>query len=356
MRILHVLPRNMTFNRINATSIDLFVAEIVGASRFSCSTQVVADVGGFEALLPNVIPLASSSGRRRLREIKEIVNCSDADIVVVQQHAPTAIRLASSTTKKVVLHRHNFVAQTTGPFSGVRRYFKARSLKKLSGLAFVSQATGRRFELDWPNVRVPLIVLPNGAYFAPDGPSVERVAEILCVGRVTPEKGILPAVQAIGRILADNQIWSATIILSEGAGHPAYARAVRSAAKLAGERLHVRWDVPHDVVRAYNERAAIALIPSVWDEPFGRTALEAHAGGAAVITSGRGGLKEISGPHGVYLVRVDAPHISGAIQHLIDQPAVREEMALSGFTRARSLYDIGDVARRFDNFLESLCD
>jgi glycosyltransferase involved in cell wall biosynthesis len=35
------------------------------------------------------------------------------------------------------------------------------------------------------------------------------------------------------------------------------------------------------------------LVPSLWDEPFGRVAAEAFAHGRPVITTGRGGLAEI---------------------------------------------------------------
>ena len=44
--------------------------------------------------------------------------------------------------------------------------------------------------------------------------------------------------------------------------------------------------------RAPRRRRAV-LVPSLWDEPFGRVAAEAFAHGRPVITTGRGGLAEI---------------------------------------------------------------
>ena len=42
-------------------------------------------------------------------------------------------------------------------------------------------------------------------------------------------------------------------------------------------------------------RAAIVVVPSRWSEPFGLTALEALACGAALLCSPRGGLPEVYG-------------------------------------------------------------
>ena len=42
------------------------------------------------------------------------------------------------------------------------------------------------------------------------------------------------------------------------------------------------------------ERVSISVICSRWEEPFGRTSLEAASRGSAVIISNRGGLKETS--------------------------------------------------------------
>ena len=39
-------------------------------------------------------------------------------------------------------------------------------------------------------------------------------------------------------------------------------------------------------------KSEIAVVPSRWDEPFGRTALEASSNGCATIISNKGGLIE----------------------------------------------------------------
>ena len=42
----------------------------------------------------------------------------------------------------------------------------------------------------------------------------------------------------------------------------------------------------------YYKKASIAVVCSRWEEPFGRSSLEAAANGCAVIISNKGGLPE----------------------------------------------------------------
>lgn len=354
MKILQILPRNMTFSRRGATSIDLFVAEVVSASRHYNTTRVAAEVGLDGPLLNHTIPLKSAPARR-MRQLQDIVAEQAPDVVIVQQHLPTASKLARSTQVPVILQRHNFLASKEGfgPLGWLRRQWKLRDLRSLSGITFVSHATLDAFRDLWPEAKgLVAEVIPNGAYFdAP--PSGERAREILCVARASPEKGVLPAVEAINRVLSRYPQWFATILLSEGGERGDYARAIRRAGRPAGERISLRYDVPHEIVRAYNARAAIAVIPSVWREPFGRTALEAHEGGAAVISSGTGGLREISGPHALYLEEVTPAAIEAALTALIKDPEGRRRLGEQGRERASALFRIEKVAANLDAFLES---
>ena len=54
-------------------------------------------------------------------------------------------------------------------------------------------------------------------------------------------------------------------------------------------------------------RAAIVVVPSRWPEPFGLTALEALACGAALAYAPRGGLPEIAGPAAIPINPDDIP-------------------------------------------------
>ena len=85
-------------------------------------------------------------------------------------------------------------------------------------------------------------------------------------------------------------------------------------------------------------------------EAFGRTALEAHAGGAALISSGIGGLREVSGTSALYLPDVAADAIAAALDALIDAPGLRERLAREGAAWVRDRFSIESQAARLDSF------
>ena len=64
-------------------------------------------------------------------------------------------------------------------------------------------------------------------------------------------------------------------------------------------------------------KSEIAIVPSKWEEPFGRTSLEAASRGCAVIISNRGGLPETI-TNGVILRKLDSINLYNAISKLIE--------------------------------------
>ena len=118
-------------------------------------------------------------------------------------------------------------------------------------------------------------------------------------------------------------------------------------------RIRVDSNVPYTEVKAAWERAEVGMVLTTGPEPFGRTALEAMASGAALITSGRGGLAEICGPCAVIVEPSDANGIAAALGQLLDAPDRRTELASAGRKRVEALFDIRAIARRMDEFIEA---
>ena len=50
--------------------------------------------------------------------------------------------------------------------------------------------------------------------------------------------------------------------------------------------------IRHKEILNYYSKSSISVVPSKWQEPFGRTAMESAAYGCATITSNNGGLPE----------------------------------------------------------------
>ncbi len=101
----------------------------------------------------------------------------------------------------------------------------------------------------------------------------------------------------------------------------------------------------HQQVLDIMAMAAIVVVPSRWPEPFGLTALEAMASGAAVISSGSGGLPEVVGDAAL-TAAVDAPdELEEALLSLMQDSHKRANYAARGLERAQ-LFDTHPAIRR----------
>jgi UDP-glucose:(glucosyl)LPS alpha-1,2-glucosyltransferase len=190
-------------------------------------------------------------------------------------------------------------------------------------------------------------VLPNCIDLAklPTPPPREQL--ILFAGRVVQEKG--PDVFAAACAIALPQLpgWRAEIIgadrFRDASPDTEFVRTVRAAAETAGVAMVGYRD--HPLVLEAMARAAIVVVPSRWPEPFGLTALEALASGAALVSSPRGGLREVSGDVALYIDPDDPGSIANAILSLARDPARRSALGEAGRERARQ-FDVPVAAAR----------
>jgi glycosyltransferase involved in cell wall biosynthesis len=347
----------MYFGAAQATSIDLCVRDLIQASRFAGSTHVFAEAVAepFEGVTLHPFPrTAISATRTRAHYVAGLAGRHKPDAIIVQQHLPTAAEIARRCPEiRVVLQTHNFQKADYAAGSlkdWLRRGTKRARYLRLAGLIHVSEACRQAFAASWPDIDLPQAVVHNGLGFAEWAPAEVRASEVLFVGRCVPEKGGLEAALATARALAGRPDWTARFILSAVQGNAAFLEAVRSALAPLGERARIEIQRPFPEVKAAYEAAAIALIPSIVRESFGRTALEAHAGGAAVISSGTGGLREVSGAHALYLSEVTAGAIATAADALIEAPELRARLARDGAAWVRQRFAIEAQAASLDNF------
>ncbi len=167
-------------------------------------------------------------------------------------------------------------------------------------------------------------------------PMAQREKVILFAGRVVPDKAPDVFVAACARALPLLAGWRAEMIGADGFGvqraESAFISGLRPAAAAAGVVMHGH--LPHAAVLAAMARAAIVVVPSRWPEPFGMTALEAMACGAALVCSGRGGLGEVVGDAAVLVDPDDAAGVAAALVRLAGDASLRAALAAAGRRRA----------------------
>ncbi len=370
MKIIHALPRRMRFEAKAASSVELCVAEWISGSRYRETTTVFAEHGDTPLLDVEIFRLAPV---RRLLSwhlaytIRQQVRRRGYDLVVSQQHIPTVARIAAlSPNTPVVLQTHNFIEP---PLTGLRYQWqnavRYRQFQRLAGITLVSEATRKQFESDWPTVTVPRTVISNGFDFSLWKPAAERQKTILVVGRAHDTKGILEAAQGVRMFLGDYIDWRAVFILTDTVNNKTYLDSIVEALKPVNGRIEILIGVPFARVKHITENAAISIVASKWAEPFGRTALEAHAGGAALISSQSGGLIEISGDAAASLPEISGPAIAVELSRLASNEPLRQRLATAGMERVRRLFpltrasaeslgDVMPICERLDQFYDDV--
>ena len=85
---------------------------------------------------------------------------------------------------------------------------------------------------------------------------------------------------------------------------------------------------PHSAVMQAWKRSSIALVPSVWTEPFGMVVIEAMSAGRPLIASRIGGIPDIvtHGESGLLVNPGDTEGLRQAIELLLAKPEMRQQM------------------------------
>lgn len=118
---------------------------------------------------------------------------------------------------------------------------------------------------------------------------ITNYKNLLYIGRISQEKGIIYAVKALPHILKKFPDTKLTII-GKGDYKPFLQEIIQ---KLKLEENVVFTDaIDHKYIQKAYNNATIVLFPSTWEEPFGKVGVEAMSVGRPVIASRVGGIPE----------------------------------------------------------------
>ena len=178
-------------------------------------------------------------------------------------------------------------------------------------------------------------------------------------GRITKEKGIAELLSAMA-LLKDKQniklLFIGDVFYGVKATWAPYLDKVNSLKEAIGNQVIMTGFVPYGKIPSFLAMSDIAVIPSVWDEPFGLTVAEAQAMGKPIITTRRGGIPEIVSEDNAILLDTDehfVDNLASAIIDLYEHPERRKKMAEASAARSK-IFDKETYARNFFRALEGI--
>ena len=352
-----VLPKGEGFSPQQFGAISLCVRDFTHASRFKDSTTIIGGIAsdGFDGIAyetPASARWFENRSRAYARGAAGIMNRKNVALAELHNRPVVAPMIAKRTRCRIALHLHNDPQEMDGTRTAGDR---SRMLAMCAGVYCVSEYIRGRFNEGLSYAETAKVhVVYNGIELPDKLPTKEN--RIVFAGRMTEGKGALLLAKALTMALPGLPDWKATIIGSQR--HEAravvgtYERNVHETLALLPQ-VELAGFLSHDGTLAQFARASIAVVPSVWQEPFGRTALEAMAYGCATISSGRGGLIEVTGDASLTLETLTPESLAQAITHLAWDQSERERLIAAGRARARH-FSIDKCAAALDAARETI--
>jgi UDP-glucose:(glucosyl)LPS alpha-1,2-glucosyltransferase len=243
---------------------------------------------------------------------------------------------------KLALHLQND-AQT---MDGARRAAERRGLLgELSAVYCCSEYIRRRFLEGVRDETGKTIVVHNGIADNPSAVPKERIFAF--VGRAIAVKGVAELVKAFAIAAPHLPEWRLVIAGDDSEGLLS-GSALSSERDALGGRLTLMGQVSHAEAMALYARAEIAVVPSLWQEPFARSAIEALASGCALIATAVGGLAEVAAGAGEIVDASDIPALAAALRRVATDTALRARLQRQGRAKAREVFDIRRVTEVLD--------
>lgn len=283
------------------------------------------------------------------------------DIIILENRPAYALKMQGRTAAPLVYHLHN--ENLTPDIAKSQDIYGAAK-----GIITVSDYIRKRVQAIRPD-DIKTYTVHNGIdlnAFSRQGHAdraKQRLADsdflLLFSGRITHEKGILQLMEAMNRLKDYPDIKLLVLGSSFYGGSNNdndFIRLLRDKAKPLADRIVFTGFVPYSQMPAYLQVADVAVVPSVWDDPFPTTVLEAQAMGLPIITTRHGGIPEEVTEENAILLDTDdhfIDHLVDAILDLYQHPEKRKLMSQASLERAK-LFDKEMYAQNFFAALETI--
>ena len=164
---------------------------------------------------------------------------------------------------------------------------------------------------------------------------------LLFSGRINKDKGVSELIDAMLK-LKDTPDIKLLILGSTFFGdadhEDDFVKSLKAKSTEIADRISFTGFIPYSEMPQYLKIADVAVIPSVWDDPFPTTVLEAQAMGLPIITTIRGGIPEEVTDQNAILLDTDehfADNLSSAIMDLYQHPEKRQQMSAASLEHSK---------------------
>ena len=188
-----------------------------------------------------------------------------------------------------------------------------------------------------------------------DRPS--RDLRLLYFGGLSNPKGVDIAIKALSIIKERDESDELTLTLV-GNGHPDYVEYLRQMVSdlHLSEQVIFKGYIPRTEIPILLSSFDVFLFTSIWEEPFGRTIIEAMAAGLAVIGSYVGGSREImqDGENALVYPPGDAVALADRILQLKQSPELLQRLLKAGRQTVLERFTLDRMVDEIEEWLHAI--
>ena len=344
INIATILPYKENYSLEKASAASLWVSEFFKHSKFKKNNFIYGNTNSKNYLTKNYINIDLKSLKVKLQSttkeysnklIKEI-NKNKFDLIEVHNRPLILYNLVKQIQNRFIFYFHNDPLSMKGSKTIKERLFLLKNVEKL---VFVSQWVKNRFfkDLDLKLSAKTEIVYPS-VY---KQKARKKYRYISFVGRLNRSKGYDIFKKAIEKILDEFPDWKSLSVGNEE----------RRSVYINHKQHKELGFLSHKKTLEILSKTEIAVVPSRWEEPFGRTALEASSNGCATIISNKGGLIETT-DQAIILKKLDESNLYKEVKNLILNVKKRKQIQRN--SRKNIKHTISVNTKLIDQIRESI--
>ena len=330
MKIGTILPYKENYTISKAQAAAIWVSDFYKLSKYKKENFIYGNTNGTDFLTSNYKNVKLKTLNSKLfsttneycNEFIKINNIQNFDIIEVHNRPLVFDYLKNKLNSKFILYFHNDPLTMKGSITINERN---NLLKNCDKIIFISKWVKNRFFKGLNNQFINKTTIVYHSVNKQKKLS-KKNKYITFVGKLNTSKGYDIYREAIIKILNKYKDWRAFSIGDESRERP-----------IIKHNLHKELGfLKHDKVLSFLDKTEIAVVPSRWEEPFGRTALEASSRGCATIVSNRGGLPETT-DHSIILKKINHGELYKKIDQLIKNKNLRKKIQLKSYKNVKHL-------------------
>jgi glycosyltransferase involved in cell wall biosynthesis len=175
---------------------------------------------------------------------------------------------------------------------------------------------------------------------------------IIYAGQIVRGKGVDVLLESLARLNVPFECF----IFGDG-NHRSFCEDLSGELGLAG-RVHFKGYVSQEELKLHYHEASLAVVSSVWPEPFGAVGLEGMSHGLPVVAFDAGGIKEwlINGYNGYRVPWMDRAAFAARVEELLTNKTLARRMGEQGRRMVEECYEFHDYIDGLEGLFARVTD